>query len=516
MAMQQPISRFPGSPLARSALWFGVASAGFVLYALTAQPGVGWQDSGMLQFRALTGDYTGSLGLALAHPLYIIIARLFLLLPFGAEWLRLSLCSGAGMAVTLANVAILGWMLTGRSWTGLLTAGMLAVMHTPWWLSTITEVYTWNAAFFSGELIALFSCLRRPSIQGFSGLFLLLGLNIGIHNLALLSVPVYAACMLVFIKGRRLEFAAVPAAAAACVCGAAPLAWLVMRTAMQTGDIQAAAASMLFSGYAGQVFNVRAGWGLMGVNAALSSLNFVHAGLFLGIVGWIQMRTTAGRQTAWPLFALLGLHGVFFLRYSVPDQFTFILPSLVLFSLGMAVGIDALARRTAARRNAVIAACLTSIVLMPLTYAVLPAAMNRLHISVKRDRVLPFRDEMRYWIVPWKHTERSAERFASAALSEAAPDGMIVCDSTSYYPLLLTRMTAPGAGGVALENHTAMAGRYGGNPAALEKLLSERPVFVVAPALNFIAEQHRTGFHWARQAGSVLFRLQKADEGGVQ
>ena len=59
--------------------------SGFVLYALTAQQGVSWQDSGMLQFRIVTGDYTGNLGLALAHPLYIAIGRLFLLLPFGSR-----------------------------------------------------------------------------------------------------------------------------------------------------------------------------------------------------------------------------------------------------------------------------------------------------------------------------------------------------------------------------------------------------------------------------------------------
>ena len=55
----------------------------------------------------------------------------------------------------------------------LMTAGMLAVMHTPWWLSTITEVYTWNAAFFSAELILFIACLRRPSLYKLAGLFFL-------------------------------------------------------------------------------------------------------------------------------------------------------------------------------------------------------------------------------------------------------------------------------------------------------------------------------------------------------
>lgn len=507
MVIQQPTPHSSGSPLPLCALWFVVASAGFLLYALTAQQGVGWQDSGMLQFRIVTGDYSGNLGLALSHPLYIAIARLFLLLPFGSEWLRLSMCSGAGMAVTLANVAILGWMLTGRNWIGIITAGMLAVMHTPWWLSTITEVYTWNTALFSAELIALILCLRRPSLYKVGALFLITGFNISVHNLALLSLPVYGIVVLILMGRRSLPPAALAIACAACLCGAAPLAWLVLQEALQTGDIQAAVASMLFSRYAGQVFNASVSWNLMGVNTALSSLNFLHAGWFLGIVGWIQMRTTIGKQITWPLFALLGLHGIFFLRYSVPDQFTFILPSLVLFSLGIAVGIDALSRRTAAWMNAVVAGCLLSIAVMPLTYAVLPVALNKLNISVSRERVLPFRDEMRYWIVPWKHTEDSAERFARAALSEAAPDGIIVCDSTSYYPLMLMRGRMQGGDRVDLEVFSSISRRYASNSEAMALLVHEREVFIVSPALNFISEHYRHMFSIEKNSGDVLYRV---------
>ena len=87
-------------------------AAGFVLYGLTAQQGLSWQDSGMLQWRILTGDYIGNLGLALAHPLYIAIGRVFsACCPLVRIWLLLNFCSGAGMAVTLANVSVLGWLL---------------------------------------------------------------------------------------------------------------------------------------------------------------------------------------------------------------------------------------------------------------------------------------------------------------------------------------------------------------------------------------------------------------------
>jgi hypothetical protein len=313
--------------------------------------------------------------------------------------------------------------------------------------------------------------------------------------------------VLVFVRRHRLAFAAVPIAAAACLCGAAPLVWLVIQETLQTGDVRAAVASMLFSGYSGQVFNVSPNWVWMGVNAALSSLNFMHAGLFVGIVGWVQMRRTIGTPIALSLLSLMGLQGIFFLRYSVPDQFTFILPSLVLFSLGMAVGMDVLARKSTAWRNMVVAACLFSMVLMPLTYAVLPSALEALNLRVSRARTLPFRDEMRYWIVPWKHAEKSAERFARAALNEAAPDGIIVCDSTSYYPLILMQGRLQGTGGVSIEDHSSMVVRYGADPGALSQLLRERPVFIVSPVLNFISDEYRQDFDFTKETESVLYRL---------
>jgi len=488
-------------------LWMGVLCAGLLLYALTVQQGVAWQDSGARQLRILTGDYTGNLGLALAHSLYIAIGRLFLLLPRVADVTLLNFCSGAGMAITLANVSVLGFLLTGRRWIGLMTAGMLAVMHTPWWLATIAEVYTWNTAFFTAELIFLIVCLRKPSLSTVTGLFLLAGLNVSVHNMALLSLPVYGICVLILVCRRSLPVVCIPIAAAAWLCGAVPLVWLLVQETLQTGSLQASVESMLFGRYAGDVLNVSLSSPLMVVNAALSSLNFLHAGLVLGVLGWAVMVKRIGKPLAWSLFALLSLHGLFFLRYSVPDQFMFILPTLVLFSLGMAVGMDVLACRSAAMRKAVVVACLFSIVLMPLTYAALPPILRAFDLDVKRARVLAFRDEMRYWIVPWKHNEHSAEQFARTALLEAAPDGLILCDSTAYYPLILTKDRMQGVEGILIDGYTTMASLYGDEPAALKQALQERDIFLVSSGFNFIPEANRQDFEIVKEPESILYSL---------
>ena len=64
-------------------LWWLTFILSAVLYLLTCQRGVSWQDSGMFQWRVLNSDLTGDLGLALAHPLYIAAGKLFVWFPLG-------------------------------------------------------------------------------------------------------------------------------------------------------------------------------------------------------------------------------------------------------------------------------------------------------------------------------------------------------------------------------------------------------------------------------------------------
>jgi hypothetical protein len=247
----------------------------------------------------------------------------------------------------------------------------------------------------------------------------------------------------------------------------------------------------------------------------LSSLNFLYPGLILGVLGWAVMVKRIGKPLGWSLLILLGLQGLFFARYSVPDQFTFILPTLVLFSLGIAVGMDEFARRSAVWRKAVVVACLFSIVLMPLIYAALPPILVALNLNVKRERSLPFRDEMHYWLVPWKNNEHSAEKFARTALTQAAPAGLIVCDSTSYYPLILMKERMAGIEGVSIELYSVMARRYGSAPDALVLMLQERRVFVVSPVLNFISGEYRQGFEFSKEPDRTLYRLSVAGHGAI-
>ena len=77
------------------------------LYIASCAPGTLWQDSGMFQYRIFHNDIEGKLGLALAHPLYCIIAIGVKYIPLGEFGYRINLISAIAAAFTVANVFLL-------------------------------------------------------------------------------------------------------------------------------------------------------------------------------------------------------------------------------------------------------------------------------------------------------------------------------------------------------------------------------------------------------------------------
>ena len=76
-----------------------------------------------------------------------------------------------------------------------------------------------------------------------------------------------------------------------------------------------------------------------------------------------------------------------------------------------------------------------SVICMPSIYGFLPSVLRGLGVEVHRPRMLPFRDEMRYFITPWRQNEKSAQIFSETALHQVAPDGVILADNTPMSPL---------------------------------------------------------------------------------
>jgi len=418
-----------------------VLLAAVALYWATSQRGVAWQDSGMHQLRVLNGEYTNPLGLALAHPLLIAMGQPLRIVGEANLPTALNMLSGLGMAVAVANVYLLGHRLTGRHVPAVAAASLLAVGHTAWWLATITETYCWVVAGLTTELLLVHSLIARPRWWTAAALALVNGLGLSLHNFALLPLGVYVVAVVILIAKRRMSVGALAASIVAWLAGAGVLLGLVIAQGAATGEWVAAIQSALFgASWRGDVLAAPTSAPVTGAMCIL--LNWPFASLVPVLVGWALMLRRAGRGFGAVLIAVAAIHLLFAIRYPVPDQFMFLLPTHALLAVGAAVGLARIGRMVGRRREIILGAVAVSLVLTPVLYGVTPAILQRTGRSIRPGRSWPYRDENRYWITPWKFNEQSADRFARMALDVAEPDAEILPAGMATPPLqVLQRAT---------------------------------------------------------------------------
>lgn len=225
-------------PLGR--LYLVLLLLSLALYASTAQRGSAWQDSGIFQWRTVHFNLTGWLGLALSHPLLIVLGKALALLPFGPVPWRINLVSAIAGAVTVANIGIFVRRLAPeRPAAAWIAAGSYGLAHTSWWLATICESQALFAALFTAQLHVILTLVRRPSVSMAALLGLLTGLALNAHNLALLALPVYGVALIVMCARRRVSAGAIGAFVAAWLAGASFFLVLIILRATQFGFAEA-------------------------------------------------------------------------------------------------------------------------------------------------------------------------------------------------------------------------------------------------------------------------------------
>ncbi len=502
--------------------WWALFGAALALFTLTMQRHEGWQDSGWFQLRAViepyvSADFTVDLGLALAHPAYIALIRLLArVCPWNPVW-GVNWVSALGMAVAAANVGYLTYRLTGRRsrYPAVLAGVVLAFSHVVWWLSTTAEVYTCVAAMLTTELICLLALIERPSVMRAGALTLLAGLHWSFHNYALLALPVYGWVILWLVARRRLRGWAV-AVAVACFCaGALPYLLLIAERAETTGWGEAVC-SALFGSYQQEVLSVSPRWlSMIKINAALFSLNFLNpAWLFFFMGVW---RCAVTERDAWRgcLLAVLALHGVFFARYFVADQALFALPTLTLMAVMAGIGADGIFRaRPLSGRRGLLLLAITGVIPV-CAYLGVNRVLHQSRFTISNRRALPFRDEIRYWVLPWKHNEDSAHRFVQAVLEQTEPDAVVVADSTSVIVLQLQNLVRPGSAGqrTFLENRDRISVRPDA-PLLKEyyRTNRQRAWYTVSPIPGYLADCFADGT-FAFERSGVLYRIRPKVDG---
>ncbi|MGC9396102.1 MAG: protein O-mannosyl-transferase family [Anaerolineae bacterium] len=343
----------------QSAIWKSrlpvlAGSAALLVYLATMAPSLTWAHWGADGGDFITAAVTGRMPHPPGFPLYLTLARLFVLLPLRDPAWRLNLLSAVMAAGTVTLAAMTLQRQEKSPWIVLSTALALAFTSLFWSQALITEVYT-TAAFFAAWAnykLQITNDESRITDRHWLLSGIVCGLGMAVHPTLVLLLPLwltylfiadvkrpdrasrityYALRFIFYVSGiiiGLLPYVFLP------FLGRWPQPWGDLRTFAGWWDVVTA---RLYRGYA---FGLPlADWpARVAAWAALLARQFTPVGgvlvLFGGWLGW--------RKRRWEVVGLAvagGLLSLFAISYSTPDSLMYLLPLLPLSIPLLGVGL---------------------------------------------------------------------------------------------------------------------------------------------------------------------------------
>lgn len=310
------------------------------LYLKTLGRAVGQADTFEFQVVAPT------LGIAhpTGYPLFILLGKLFSLLPTGSVAWRVNLTSAVAAIATLAILYRLALRITLQPLVAMLVALALAFSRVFWSQAIVAEVYTLNLFFVSTVLLLLWQLLTEETHPStVSWLAFLLGLSLTNHLTTVLLLPAVALALLSAqsrLDGRQWARAVGLFLLGLSVYAYIPLRWPALHDGrwMKLDEFLAYLTARPFSG--------ALQWGLLASSTRYSLVGrlllepFGWAGVALAAVGlaWLATRHLPFALLTGVTFLLYALYGVVYL---VGDIAVFMLPAHLLMALWMVAGLNA-------------------------------------------------------------------------------------------------------------------------------------------------------------------------------
>ena len=461
--------------------YFAVLCSGLVLYAVSCAPGALWQDSGLIQYRIWHNDIEGFLGLAISHPLFYILGIGAKYIPLGEYGYRVNLVSAVAAAVAVANLFLFVRLWLGRNFPAVIAAATLAISHTFWAHASIIETYTLWAALFFAELIMLLEYTKTRRVGYLYWLGLLNGLAIADHMLASMPLLCYSVFLIVLLLRKEIQFRHLGIVVLCWIIGALPYEYLIIKNIIQTKDIAGTLASAAFGErWQGAVLNTFLSAKIIKEDLLFILLNFPTPNIVLFFAGCFAIfRFSMGRALRNVLLGVTILFFVFAFRYTVPDRYAFFIPFYCAVSVFIGLGTHLFQRHGSGR---VFGLLVSFFSLLPIgVYAAAPALAEKMQFNIGTRGDIPYRDDYKYFLRPWRTGDKEAESFAEKALEVEEKDAVIYADSTTVGPLLYVQEVKKRrpdvkivSGAIKSENAPRFDGR------TVEQLLKERPIYVVS------------------------------------
>jgi len=412
-------------------LWLAGLAAALALYVATLAPDLAWQDSGDYQYEAARLNFSRPGDAVRVHPWFLLTAWLLGRVEWWNYAYAANLSSAIGTAIAVANVLVLGRLMTGRLWPAVVGAASFAVGHAVWSHAVVAETYGWAAAFLSAECLCAWAFLAHRRVRWILLLFFIDGVAISNHLMAGLGLAVFTVWVLVACVRGRAPWWSVPAGLGCWLVGGT-LYWIV--AAMEywrTGSAAETLQAVTVGRWASQVFNLADLPGLFVRSAQYVALNYptpLILAIPIGAIALLRRREAMAR-----LVLVLGaVYLVWAARYKVVDQYAFFIPFYVLASVMVAAGARAVLDRVGRWGPAVLLVA----ALVPVgVYAVLPALGRRIEFP-KFDRALPYRDSYAYFLRPWQTGNEGPRRFARETLESLPAGAVLFTDTTPRPPLV--------------------------------------------------------------------------------
>jgi hypothetical protein len=417
-----------------------LAAASLALYVATLAPTVTWGDDVTLQLRAIEGRLQASAG---SHPLWVIVAHLFTRVPTGELAFRVNLVSAIFAATTIGILYLVLRSLRISRWASILAAIAFAVSHTFWAHAVRTEVYT---LMLTTVALLLLMTLRWYQIGKRRYLVLMgisLGLSLTTHLLAMLYLP--ALAWLIISQRRRLRGGGFFLLVISTLIALLPLCvllWVDAQRAHMGFGALVRWAIFTFDGYDFSGDMMRFSFASLPSDAAqwLLFLGYQFAGpaILLGFAGAWMSRKYLSRELA--TFVLLLYIGstAFAFSYQVGDRYVFYLPSYLIFSIWVALGVQYILRVWNQQQRALFDFfLLVLLIIVPVvTYRSMPDVIAWFGVFQSHDvRRVPGPNS-RYWLLwPSKANYFDARNYASAALGRAPVNALLLADPVLASPM---------------------------------------------------------------------------------
>ncbi len=380
------------------------------------------------------------------HPLYVMLAQMFLIFPGKEPTYRINLMSAVMAAIALGLTYPLMLLLVHDRWAAAVGVLGLAVSHTFWLHSVTSEVYTLNILLMALLIRQSLLWVKKPRHRELNIFSLVAGLGIANHRLFSLTVALALVYMALSSKKRGGQAAFSLSSSLSMIglflIGLAPWWIQFVRMSRILGMPLTLELAGTFS-LIGRRLSVGS-WQQVAENLAVFFgwlvYQFTPLGIALGVFGFIWLwKKDSG--VAKFFSGLVAAHIAFSANFSVADNFDFHMPSYWVFSFWIACGAAWLQTRLAtavspARAARVRASVMAGIVLLPVSlYAIAPRALNLSGLSETDLGIYPIgtgaRDTLSYFLNPDKRGDNSAARFGRMTLEELAPRALVLTPKTS-------------------------------------------------------------------------------------